>query len=217
MYLNICHDASRRSWQGFLCTCWRRMMTKISVNYITSKLMRSNPKFPGLLSQKELTSTIRTDLQNLLDLCCFSQALFFSPVIYIFIRADRSLTSFNFFSSSRLAAREWAVMCRTLQHMTLAGEKYAERALWFGSVGINFASAAFTHSLSHPPPLLGFHPLTVALPHFHSLAFPSLFLHCYKNCNHVLQTTVTGPQRTVCDNMKVKEVHNLETWPLGSK
>ncbi len=37
------------------------------------------------------------DLQNPLDLCCFSQALFFSPVIYIFIRADRSLTSFNFF------------------------------------------------------------------------------------------------------------------------
>lgn len=81
-------------------------MKKISVNYIMSQLMRLSPKFPVLLSQKELTSTIRIDLQNPLDLCCFSQALFFSPVIYIFIRADRSLTSFNFLFPLGKAARE---------------------------------------------------------------------------------------------------------------
>ena len=98
MYLNICHDAPRRSWQGFLCTCWGRMMKTVSVNYIMSQVMRLNPKFPGLRSQeKSWPAQSGADLQNPLDLCCFSQALFFSPLIYIFIRADRSLTSFNFF------------------------------------------------------------------------------------------------------------------------
>lgn len=156
MYLNICCEDWGRFWQRFLCTCRRRMMKTISVNYIMSQLMRLNPKFPGLLSQKELTSTIGTDLQSPLDLCCFfSQALFFSPVIYIFIRADCSLTSFNFFFFPSLrGAREWAVMCHTVQRVTLAGEKYAEGALWFGSVAINLACTTFTHSLSHlSPPL----------------------------------------------------------------
>ena len=157
MYLNICHDAPRRSWQGFLCTCWGRMMKTVSVNYIMSQVMRLNPKFPGLRSQeKSWPAQSGADLQNPLDLCCFSQALFFSPLIYIFIRADRSLTSFNFFfffpPPSRRAVRERAVMCRAVQRVTLAGEKYAEGALWFRSVGINFASAAFTHSLSRTPP-----------------------------------------------------------------
>lgn len=83
-------------------------MKKISVNYITSQLMRLNPKFPSLLSQKELTSTIRADLQNPLDLCCFSLALSFSLVISIFIRADHSLTSFNFlFPPGELRENEW--------------------------------------------------------------------------------------------------------------
>lgn len=103
--------SSRRSWQGFLCTRWRRMMKKISVNYIMSQLMRLNPKFPSLLSQKELTSTISADLQNPLDLCCFSLALFFSLVISIFIRADQSLTSFNFLFPPGEAASERAVTC----------------------------------------------------------------------------------------------------------
>lgn len=150
------------------------MMKKSLVNYIMSQLVRPNPKFLGQLSQKELTGTTRTDLQNALDLCCFSQTLFFSPAIYIFIRSDRSLTSFNFFISSQRAAREWAVMCRTVQCVTLAGEKYAEGALWFGSVGINFASAAFTHSLSHPPPLLGLRLFTVAYTSI-SKHIPTLF------------------------------------------
>lgn len=72
---------------------------------------------PGpLLPEKELTSTISPDLHFPLDLCCFSQALFFPPVIYIFIRADRSLTSFNFSPlSSQWAERKWAVMWRTVR------------------------------------------------------------------------------------------------------
>lgn len=82
-------------------------MKKSLVNYIMSLLMRLNPKFPGQLSQKELTGTTRTDLKNALDLCCFSQALFFSLVIYIFIRSDLSLTSFNFlFPLSELQENE---------------------------------------------------------------------------------------------------------------
>ena len=67
----------KKSWQGFLCTSWRGMMRKISVNYIMSQVMRRNPKFLRLLPQKELTSTIKTDLQNPLDLCCsFSTSVF---------------------------------------------------------------------------------------------------------------------------------------------
>lgn len=127
------------------------------VNYIMSQLMRPNPKFPRLLSKKELTSTIRPDLHSPSDLCCLSsQAFFFLLVIYIFIRPDLSLTSFNFFFfSSRQATREWAAICRVVQYLTLAGEKCAEAALSYESVGINLASAAFTHSLSPstlPPP-----------------------------------------------------------------
>lgn len=135
-------------------TVWGGMMKKISVNYIMSQLVRLNLKFLRLLSKKELTSTIRTDLHNPFDLCCvfFSQAFFFLPIIYIFIRPDLSLTSFNFFFlfffSSSQAAREWAALCCVVWCLTLAGEKCAEGALWFESVGINFASAAFTHSLS---------------------------------------------------------------------
>lgn len=137
-----------------LC-CLRR---NDEVNYITSQLMRPNPKFPRLLSKKELTSTIRPDLHSPSDLCCLSsQAFFFLPVIYIFIRPDLSLTSFNFFSLSRQATREWAAICRVVQYLTLAGEKCAEAALSYESVGINLAYAAFTHSLSPTTPVSSTH------------------------------------------------------------
>lgn len=49
------------------------------------------------------------------------------------------------------------VPCRAVRRMTLAGEKNAEGALWFGGVGINFASCCFhslivTHQLPLPAP-----------------------------------------------------------------
>ncbi len=181
--------------------------------------MRLNPKFPGLLSQKELTSTIGTDLQTPLDLCCFSLALFFSPVIYIFIRADRSLTSFNFFFfSSRRAAGEGAVMFRTVQRVTLAGEEYAEGALWFGSVGINFASAAI-HSLivtcthTHTPfPLLSLRLLTVDLSFAPSLPNSDAFIFYLVVFSELLWQTHRALRW--CG---VKQVHGLEKWPLSSR
>ena len=161
MYLNICHDAWRRSWQGFLCTCRRRMMKKISVNYITSQLMILNPKFPGLLSQKELTSTIGPDLQNPLDLCCFSQALFFSTVIYIFIRADRSLTSFNFFfflsaSCERMSSNVPYSAARDFGRWEIC---WGSTLIW--KCGHKFCLCCFHSLIVTSPPLLGPHPLTV--------------------------------------------------------
>lgn len=154
MYLNICHDdqegLDRASFVPSEEEWWRRSQLITSCHNLWDWTQSSR----DCCLRKSWPAQSGPDLQNPLDLCCFSQPLFFSPVIYIFIRADRSLTSFNFFFfPSRRAAREWAVMCRTVQRVTLAGEKYAEGALWFGSVGINFASAAFTHSLSLSPPL----------------------------------------------------------------
>lgn len=60
-------------------------------------------------------------------------------------------------------------MCRTVQRVTLAGEKYAEAAL-IGSVAINLASASLTHSLSHDfGSPFGLNHLTAALTY----TFPS--------------------------------------------
>ena len=79
----------------------------------------------------------------------FPQALFFSAVIYIFIRVAGRPTS----PLSGLPAVAWPVMGLTVclcvcVCVTLAGGNSAERALWFRNVAINLASPALTHSLS---------------------------------------------------------------------
>lgn len=126
------------------------MMKKISVNYIMSQLVKLKP---NLLWQKELTSTITADLHHPLHSCC---CVFFS-----FHQHFSSLHSFTYLSGlimlwhpltfCFLPASKWAAAAwRWLQRLTLAGEKHAEGALWFGSVDRNFA--AFTHSVSPPKP-----------------------------------------------------------------
>lgn len=170
MYLNICCEAWGRFWQCFLCTCRRRMMKTISVNYIMSQLMRLNPKFPGLLSQKELTSTIRTDLQSPLDLCCFfftgtfllsgnlhiyQLIVVWHPLIYFFppLSAWCKRMSSNVPHSAACDFGRWEIC-------------WGSTLIW--KCGHKFSLYRF-HSLivtSLPsPPLLGLHPLTVALTH----------------------------------------------------
>lgn len=76
-------------------------------------------------------------------------------------------------------------MCRTVQCVTLAGEECAEGALCFGSVGINLATATFTHSLSRTSaPILLLGP---SLTRFLLFIILLLFIHL----SHVLLAAVT--------------------------
>lgn len=123
------------------------MMRKISVNYIMSQLLKPNPNFQRERADQHHQGWPSQSITfMLLWLFFLSPAVFLPPLIYIFIRVDHALTSFNIlFASGELRANQQR---RWLRRLTLAGEKHAEGALWFGRVDRNFTS--LTHC--HPPP-----------------------------------------------------------------
>lgn len=154
--------------------------------------MRAGPNFLRGLSQKELISTIRTDLQNPFDLCCIFLFLFTSiflrrhnlhiylswsefDILYLFI--------FIFFltPTSWQAAVEWSALCRAVPcraaHDIGRWEKcWGSTLIWRCGHKFCFLLLSLTHC--HPP-------APAPRPSFHQFLHAHSFIYLF-SLNSVL-------------------------------
>lgn len=149
--LNVFYSVLRRSWQNVCCIFWTGMLKKKKprrdwVNYITSHLHITDGVTE--IAEQHIQSW-PSETITFMGFLPRGLPPFPLPLPYLseLIAAWRPFNSL--FPILTRRSRKRAVRCSSWLWQVrnvLSGE------LWFGSVGINLASASFSHWLSKPPP-----------------------------------------------------------------